>query len=124
MPGEDDEIINGGMYGKALANYLQAQLKAREFDAPFVCAEDWGWWVELKMAPFAYGVCVYRFDQDGEPAEFCCTDGPLGNRKWSWRNFRFIETAPYREKLLDDLESIIKLDDAIEFLGIKDEFPF
>lgn len=123
LPGEEEELVNDGIYGKALALYLQQQLVERGYDAPFVCCEDWGWWVELKMAPFAYGVCVYRFDQDKEPAEFCCTDAPVGKRKFSWQKFRLIETAPYREKLFADLKSILESDDEIEFLGAKEDFP-
>jgi hypothetical protein len=46
------------MYGKALAQYLQLKLGERGYDAPFICCEDWGWWVELK-APFTFGVCIY-----------------------------------------------------------------
>ena len=55
LPGETDELVNEGMYGKALAEYLQDKLAARAYDVPFVCCEDWGWWVELKAAPFTLG---------------------------------------------------------------------
>ena len=58
LPGEEEELLNEGTYGKALAEYLQAELAKRGYDAPFVCCEDWGWWVELK-APFTFGVCIY-----------------------------------------------------------------
>jgi hypothetical protein len=43
LPGEKEELVNNGMYGKALAEYLQAKLRNRGYDAPFVCCEDWSW---------------------------------------------------------------------------------
>jgi hypothetical protein len=45
-------------FGKALADYLQAKLTERGYEAPFIILEDWGWWVELNGAPFAFGVCI------------------------------------------------------------------
>ena len=58
LPGEREELVNEGMYGKALAQYLQGKLRERGYAAPFICCEDWGWWVELKAAPVAFGVCI------------------------------------------------------------------
>lgn len=124
LPGDDDELVNEGMYGKALAEYLQRELAARGYEAPFVCCEDWGWWVELKGAPFVFGVCVYSGERESELVEFCCTDNLLGDRKWSWRKFSFIDTQPHREKLRADLIAIFEADSEIEYLGAKDEFPF
>jgi hypothetical protein len=43
LPSEKEELVNEGMYGKALAVFLQAQRTDRGYDAPFVCCEDWGW---------------------------------------------------------------------------------
>ncbi len=41
MPGEDDELVNEGMYGKACSQYLQANLACRGYSVPFVVCEDW-----------------------------------------------------------------------------------
>jgi glycine/D-amino acid oxidase-like deaminating enzyme len=62
LPGEDDELINPGTYGKALAEYLRQRLRERSINAPFTCCEDWGWWVAVKDLPFVAGVCVYATD--------------------------------------------------------------
>ena len=51
-------MMNEGTYGKALARYLQEKLQERGCLAPFVGCENWGWWVELKNAPFTFGVCA------------------------------------------------------------------
>jgi hypothetical protein len=34
LPGEKEELVNEGMYGKALAQYLQEKLRERGYDAP------------------------------------------------------------------------------------------
>ena len=42
LPGEDQELVNEGTYGKACALYLQAQLTARGYAVLFFTCEDWG----------------------------------------------------------------------------------
>ena len=124
LPGEEDELVNEETYGKALAQYIQQALTGLGYEAPVIYCEDWGWWVDLKSAPFAFGVCVYSGERTAELVEYVCTDGMAKNRMWSWKQFRFIDTTPYREKLLADLSSIFTADDEIEFLGTRDDFPF
>ena len=123
LPGEKEELVNDGMYGKALGEYLQAQLTDRDYDAPFVCCEDWGWWLELKTAPFAFGVCIYAGPEEDGPVDFVCTDGATGLRKWSWKRFRFVDTSPWVRKLHEDLLAIFQADEDVEIVGISDEFP-
>jgi len=37
LPGEEEELVNEGMYGKALVTYLQEHLTDRGYESPFVC---------------------------------------------------------------------------------------
>ena len=124
LPGEKEEMVNDGLVGKALALYLQEKLSDRGYDAPFVCCEDWGWWLELKSAPFAFGVCVYSDPKESAPIDFVCTDGASGPRKWSWKRFRFVDTTPWVKKLLEDLIAIFQADQTIEIVGVTEEFPW
>jgi hypothetical protein len=62
LPGEADELVNEGMYGKALSEYLTEQLRKRGYRVPLYCCEDWGWWIEISDYPFHFGVCVYGFE--------------------------------------------------------------
>ena len=110
LPGEKEELVNDGMYGKALAEYLQVKLGERGYDAPFVCCEDWGWWLELKGSPFAFGVCIYSGPEDDGPVEYVCTDGATAPRKWSWSKMRYVDTTPWVEGLHEDLIAISNLD--------------
>lgn len=124
LPGEEEELVNEGMYGKALATYLQEQLNKRSVDAPFVCCEDWGWWVAVDNAPFNFGVCIYCVPAEEGPVEYVCTDGAAGPRVWSWKRFRFLETAAWVARLHEDLMAIFQADADVEIVGVSDEFPF
>jgi hypothetical protein len=123
LPGEKEELVNDGTYGKALAQYLQAKLADLGYDAPFVCCEDWGWWVELRGAPFAFGVCIYSRAGQESPVDFVCTAGVSGPRKWSWKKLRFVDTATWVEKLEKDLMAIFQADADVEIVGTSEEFP-
>jgi hypothetical protein len=124
LSGEKEELVNEGMYGKALAEYLQGKLRERGYDAPFICCEDWGWWVELKTAPFTFGVCIYCGPERDGPLDLFCTDGATARKKWSWRRFRFIDTAPYVNRLHDDLVSIFQADRDVQVLSTALDSPF
>ncbi|MCO8123220.1 hypothetical protein NHH03_15840 [Stieleria sp. TO1_6] len=123
LPGEEEDLVNERMYGKSLAEYLQVELTDRNYDAPFVCCEDWGWWVELRDAPFAFGVCIYCGMEADAPVDFVVTDGATGPRKWSWKKFRFVETSLWVEKLREDLFAIFEADEDVEIVGVSEEFP-
>ena len=124
LPGEDDELANEGTYGKAVAAYLQEKLKDRGYDAPSYCCEDWGWWIELKGAPFTFGVCIYCTPERDGLLDFFCTDGAVGTRKWSWRGFRFIDTTPWAERLHTDMVEIFRADPEVEVVSENLDSPF
>ena len=122
LPGEEDELVNEGTYGKALAEYVQTGLRNRGYDAPFICCEDWGWWVELKTAPFTFGVCIYSGSRDSDAVDFICTHNAHGPRKRSWKKLRFAATGPHVERLMTDLVSMFADDSEIECFGHVDDF--
>jgi hypothetical protein len=123
LPGEEEELLNEGMYGKSLAQYLQKTLIERGYNTPFICSEDWGWWVELKTAPFAFGVCIYFLLEDDSALEFVCIDGSTGPKKWSWKRFGFCDTSPWVKKLHEDLINIFQSDEDVLIVSVTDEFP-
>jgi hypothetical protein len=123
LPGEAEEMVNPGTVGKALALHLQERLQRNGRQVPFLCCEDWGWWVELADAPFRFGVCIYSLPAEGDGMAFCCTDGAVAERIWDWRRFRFIDTAPWAEALHRELLAIFRDDPAVELLGSGPTFP-
>lgn len=124
LPGEKEELVNEGMYGKALAEYLQGKLRERGYDAPFVCCEDWGWWVELKNFPFTFGVCIYCGPETDGMLDLFCTDGASAPKMWNWRKFRFVDTTAYAKKLHEDLVSILRADPEVQVLSTTLDSPF
>ncbi|MEM7584235.1 MAG: hypothetical protein AAF560_12680 [Acidobacteriota bacterium] len=123
LPGEDEELINEGTYGWALAQYLEAQLKARGYDVPFVCCEDWGWWVQLEGQPYALGLCVYALEDLDTTHELCVTVSHPPGKRWSWRKFRFFDSTERVKRLDADLRDILDSDPEVEILGYPEEFP-
>lgn len=123
LPGEDEELVNEGMYGKSLALYLQAALRQRDYEVPFVCCEDWGWWVELKSPPVKSGVCIYACPAANQPVDFVCTDGAVKKKQWSWKKLGFVDTSAWIDQLHRDLVDIFQADCDVEIIAISDEFP-
>jgi len=123
LPGEKEELVNQGTYGKALAEYLRGKLTDRGYVSPFVCCEDWGWWVELSSAPFVLGVCIYSQTENDQPVDFVCACEPDEGRKWSWRRLRFVDTSPWVLKLHSDLLAIFQSDEDVQIAGTYKDFP-
>ena len=123
LPGEEEELVNPGTYGKALAEYLQEKLRARAYDSPSICCEDWGWWVTVCLPDKTIGLSCYRaHDKDGE-CEFACSTSLEKARSWSWKRFRFVDLSDQLGRLDADLKAILEEDPEIEFLGEVEEFP-
>lgn len=123
LPCEEEELVNPGMYGKALAQYVLEKLRSRGYDIPFVCCEDWGWWVELNV-PFTFGVCVHCGPETGEVLDLFCTDGATSRKLWSWRKFRFLDTTSWVEKLHGDLVAIFQGDPDVQVISTSLDSPF
>jgi hypothetical protein len=120
LPGEAEQIINEGTYGKALAEYLTVRLRDLGYSAPFFCCEDWGWWVELVGYPFTFGLCIYgRVCPDGS-LEHYLSDGGRPARRWSWRHLRFVDTGVEvtAAVLRNDLVAIFRADPDVHVLAI------
>lgn len=61
-PGEEDEI-NPGRWGRKLAEFIHAGLKARGFDVIDPAAEDWGWMVEIRNDAFPLWVGCGNYEE-------------------------------------------------------------
>lgn len=123
LPGEEQEIVNEGTYGKALALYLQTAIRELGYPSPLLCCEDWGWWVGVAGQPFTLGLCVYGFAVDGQLSEFCVCAGPEAPRAWSWKRFRFLDRTAVAARVHEDTLAILTRDPEIEVLGCPEDFP-
>jgi hypothetical protein len=68
-PGEDEEV-NPGIYGKALAHWVADQLRSRKVKVAAVFPEDWGWCVMVEGQPFS--LWVGCGNEDGSKTSGCC----------------------------------------------------
>jgi hypothetical protein len=123
LPREHEELINEGTYGKALAQYLQERLKARGYVVPFICCEDWGWWVEVSGNPVTTGVRVYGTDRLPETNELCVAVTPEPGNRWSWRRFRPFDTTDVAVTLQADVTAILNDDPEVQLLGFPEAYP-
>lgn len=122
LPGEAEELVNEGMYGKSLALYLKAELPKIGYSVPFICCEDWGWWVEIAGQPFAFGLCIYgQLNEKTKELELSTTVSPEEGRRWSWSRFRFVDTTAAVQKLHADVVSIFEKDPDVRILGINED---
>lgn len=125
LPGEDEELVNEGFYGKALCLHLGAQLGARGWPVSPPVAEDWGWWLDAgERRPGRIGVCVYgqRLDDDSPELDLCATvhPDPGAHRR---RSPRHRESAEHVARLNADLRDLLAADADVDLLAVTDEFP-
>ncbi len=125
LDGEDDELVNEGMYGKALCLYLEKELPLVGIEVPFFCCEDWGWWIEVKDDDFSLGLCVYS-DPGTEkyPKKYAVISSVTNEKKWSWEKFKKIEMSHGVLKIMDAIEKVCREDKEIENVSRHDAFPF
>lgn len=140
---EFSELVNDGIYGKALAEYLQSRLSQFGYDVPWVVCEDWGWYVPAVTDGFQLDVCVYGLPRQedtaasaidgqhgephGEPAgtplSLCVQVGTPPGKRWDWRRFRRVDRTASVEKLHRDLLAVFQSDSEIKVIRCVDEFP-
>jgi hypothetical protein len=101
---DEDELVNPGVYGKKLADFIAARMPAHSLKVRTVFAEDWGWTVELenKEFPLWIGCANYEEFENG----FLCFIEPSKPvvRKW----FSKIDTTSTVETVATALDSILK----------------
>jgi hypothetical protein len=124
MPGEDDELVNEGMYGKACSQYLQANLACRGYSVPFVVCEDWGWWVEIKGLDFSCGIGIYGLQiDDSEELDLCVTVLTPKGKKRNWTKLRSIDTSAEVERLYETIRRVFEDDAEITIVSETPDFP-
>lgn len=125
LPGEDDEITNERMYGKALCTYLQSRLPPAGIAVPAFCNEDWGWWLEVQRGAFRMGLCIYSDPAaSGDPERYAVLPSIHQEKKWSWGKFRKIDLSGDVLEIIAIVEQVLKNDADITAVSRHDDFPF
>ena len=103
--GEEEET-NAGLWGRRLAEYLQAKLPEFGISVLGIGPEDWGWMVELESNDFPLWIgCGH---QDGLDDQFFCFVEPSKPfiRKW----FRKIDTTGQVNRATEALLNLLEAD--------------
>ena len=125
LEGEDEEIVNEKMYGKALCKYLEHNLPEIGIKVPFFCAEDWGWWLEVEDSDFKMALCIYSDpDTKHNPERYAILPSIDSEKKWSWKKFRTFDLSMNVLKIIDDLEKLFREDTEIKTVTRHDDLPF
>lgn len=133
LAGEKEEIVNEGMYGKALCKYLERFLPQSGIDVPFYCNEDWGWWLEAKHNDFILPLLIYSspnfsnpalVPSDENPGKYVIISSIENKKKWYWSKFKKIDVSEKVLYILDTVESIFREDSEIESVERLDDYPW
>ena len=125
LEGEDDEIVNENMYGKALCQYLEQKLPMAGIKVLTYFPEDWGWWLEVEDNDFNMALCIYSDpDAKHDPERYTILPSIMKERKWSWSQFKHIDLSGNVLKIMDLLEKVLKEDTEIKAVTRHDYFPF
>ena len=125
MPGEDQEITNERMYGKALCQYLQAELPQAGLKVPAYCNEDWGWWLDIEHDTFKMGLCIYSDPTAAkDPERYALLPSIHQAKKWSWTKFKKIDVSKDVLEIIAIVERVLKCDKDITEVTRHDDYPF
>jgi hypothetical protein len=112
----EQEQINPGLWGERLAEYPVATLAAQGIEAGEPVAEDWGWYVPVKVDGAAVALCCGH--QDGDPDEFLCFTDP--SVPVTRKLFKKIDRTAQLRKLLEALDAILSADPDIRAISWRD----
>jgi hypothetical protein len=123
--GERDEIVNENMYGKALCEYLEAQLPPAGIKVPSFCNEDWGWWLETELNGFKMALCIYSDPEaTSNPEKYALLPSIKDSKKWSWSKLKSVDISQDVLKVIAVVEGVFKNDSGIRSVTRHDDYPF
>jgi len=115
-PGED-EATNPGIYGKALAQWIAEQLRARGLPAGEVIAEDFGWCVPVETKPHSlYVACASAEGMQNQWLVFAFAEGALMARL-----FGKDKSAESLSLLFSSVKNILETNPAVH--GLHEQAP-
>jgi hypothetical protein len=105
----EPETINPGVWGQRIAEYLVQKLAERGIKAGEWGAEDWGWYVPLRIDGVRIALCCGH--QYGDDDQFLCFTDPRTPK--IWRFFWKIDATPQFARLIETLQQILASDPEI-----------
>ena len=105
----EQELINPGLWGKRLAEYLVEKLAAKGIKTGEKVGEDWGWYIPVENEGFRLAVCCGH--QNGDHDEFLCFTDP--DKPVVKKFFRRIDATPQLTRVTEALREILASDPEI-----------
>ena len=106
--GEED-LVNPGLYGKRLAEFLRDELRKEGFEASEPFAEDWGWVVPVRNPEFHLWIGCGHYQE--YPDGFLCFIEP--HKPFIRRFFKKIDTSVRISALQSALDRILSEDSGV-----------
>jgi len=103
--GEEDEI-NPGLWGKRLAEYFVAKLPKHGLTAAEPIAEDWGWYVPIKIDGTDLALCCGH--QYGDDDVFLCFTDP--SEPVTRKLFKKVDVTARLTRLVAAVDAILSAD--------------
>jgi hypothetical protein len=102
----EEEQINPGLWGKRLAEYLVANLPEHGLIADEPIAEDWGWYIPIKVDGADLALCCGH--QYGEEDEFLCFTDP--QQPVTRKLFKKVDVTAQLTRLVGAVDAILSAD--------------
>ena len=124
--GEDEEIYNENMYGKALCQYLDKKFSEVGITSSGFWNEDWGWMQEVNNDEFSMYLCIYssEFDASGDPNSYIIMPSEQNGEKWLWSKFRKVNISNDVLAIMDKISEIFKNGHEITNVSRHDDWPY
>ena len=106
----EEELINPGLWGKRLAEYLVEKLSLLGIQSEEIIAEDWGWYIPIKNEGSTLAICCGH--QNGDDDEFLCFTEP--KTPIIKKLFKKIDVSAHLGQLVGALEKILSSDPEIK----------
>lgn len=105
----EEDQINPGLWGKRLAEYLVQNLGNHSIVTGEPIAEDWGWYVSMKIDGAKLAICCGH--QNGDDDEFMVFTDP--SKPVVKKLFRKTDVTPQLGRLTEALRKILASDPEI-----------
>jgi hypothetical protein len=112
-PYGEDELMNPDLWGKRLAEYFVATLPVHGLVAGEPIAEDWGWYVPIKVNGAALALCCgHQYGDDDEFLVFTDPPEPVTRKL-----FKQVDVTAELTHLVQAVDAILSTDPAIQDLS-------
>jgi hypothetical protein len=105
----EEELINPGLWGQRLAEYLVEKLSEKGIKTGDPVVEDWGYYIPIPNEGFKLAICCGH--QNGDDDEFLCFTEP--SRPVVKKFFKKIDATAQLLRLTDAMRQIFEADPEI-----------